>query len=115
MMAKLQDYSSRFVNLERDSVRINIPAEKYTEAQLELPIRTNTPRGVTLKTFPEKVQITYRVSLEDYEKVSKSMFRAEVTYKHSSGQFLDVELVRSPGFVRITEVTPKETEYILLQ
>lgn len=112
---KLKEFSSRFLDLEVDSVSITVPAEKFTESQFTIPIHANTPEGIELKAFPDKVTITFRVSLEDYERVESSMFRAAVNYHPGKGQFLQVEIVRAPNFVRINEIEPKEIEYILLQ
>ncbi|MCF8232121.1 MAG: hypothetical protein K9J27_08025 [Bacteroidales bacterium] len=112
---KLKEFSTRFLSLERDSVTIKLPAEEYTESQVTIPIQAETPQGVNLKTFPERVTITYRVALKDYERVDASGFRAGVSYQPGNGQFLPVEVDRKPGYVRITELEPKEVEYILLQ
>lgn len=112
---KLKEFSSRFLNSEVDSVSVKLSAEKFTESQVTIPIHTNTPEGIDLKAFPERVTITFRVSLEDYERVDSSMFRAAVNYQPEKGQFLKVEIVRAPNFVRINEIEPKEIEYILLQ
>ena len=112
---ELKEFPTRFLKLEEDSVTIKLLAEKYTEAQVTIPIHTDTPQSVKLKTFPETVTITYRVSLEKYERVDGSNFQANVRYRPGSGQFLTVEIVRKPEYVRITELEPKEVEYILLQ
>ncbi len=111
----LKSFKSPFLEKEEDKVMIKIPAEKYTESQVSIPIHAKTPRDTELKTFPEKVTITYRVSHADYEKVNSSLFRAVVNYKPESSQFLPVEIVHAPGYVEITEVEPQEIEYIFLQ
>jgi len=112
---KLKEFSSQFLNSEVDSVSITLASEKYTESQVTIPIHANTPEGTALKAFPERVTITFRVSLENYERVDSSMFRAAVNYQPGKGQFLKIEIVRAPNFVRINEIEPKEIEYILLQ
>lgn len=112
---KLKDFSTKFLSMEKDSVVVKVSAEKYTESQVIVPILAETPPDVDLKTFPDKVTITFRVSLEDYDRVNSSMFRAVVSYSPENGQFLPVEVDRAPGFVRIAEISPEEVEYILLQ
>jgi len=112
---RLKEFPTKMLSIEEDSVVVNVPAEKYTESQVVVPIFAETPPDVDLKTFPDKITITYRVSLENYERVNSSMFSAVVSYSPDSGQFLPVKVDRAPGFVRITEISPQEVEYILLQ
>jgi len=98
-------------------VRINVPVEKFTEAEFNLPIEViNVPDSLNLKTLPGSVEVTYQVGLSDYENINQHMFRAEVDYlsiENNIGTKLQVNLVKSPEFVKAIQYYPKNVEYIL--
>jgi hypothetical protein len=98
-------------------VNINIPVEKFTEETLKIPIEViNIPDSLFLRTFPATIEITYRVGLSDYNKVSEHMFMAVLDYsaKESSiGNKLPVELIKIPEYVQVTNFYPKNVEYII--
>jgi hypothetical protein len=98
-------------------VTVNIPVEKFTEGSLKIPIEViNIPDSLFLRTFPANVEITYRVGLSDYKNVNENMFMAVVDYsakENSIGNKLEVQLVKVPEYVRITNFSPKSVEYII--
>jgi hypothetical protein len=99
-----------------DSVSIKIPVSKFTEGLAEVPLQfLNVPPGVSLKVFPDKVNITYLVAFDSFEKIKPDMFRAVVDYlKLEPGSSkIRVELVRSPANIRSISVNPDRVEYIV--
>ena len=98
-------------------VVVNVPVEKFTEESIKIPIEViNIPDSLFLRTFPTSIEITYRVGLSDYKKVSEHMFMAVLDYstKDSSiGNKLTVYLVKVPEFVQVTNFYPKNVEYII--
>ncbi len=73
---------------------------------------------VSIKTFPEKVKITYFVALIDYNRVDHEMFKAQVNIpvigKLTPGK-LKVNIVQFPSFVKIRKIVPDKVEYIILK
>lgn len=98
-------------------VVVSIPVEKFTEGSVEVPIEViNIPDSLFLRAFPADVEITYRVGLSDFKKVNEHMFMAVLDYsaKESSiGNKLNVQLVKVPEFVQVTNFSPKSVEYII--
>ncbi len=98
-------------------VVVNIPVEKFTEESVKVPIEViNLPDSLFLRTFPANVEITYRVGLSDYKMVNEHMFIAVLDYsaKESSiGNKLEIQLVKVPEYVQVTNFTPKSVEYII--
>lgn len=98
-------------------VVVNIPVEKFTEESIEVPIQViNMPDSLFLRTFPSIIDITYRVGLSDYNKVSEHMFMAVLDYStkgSSIGNRLTVELIKVPEYVQVTNFFPKNVEYII--
>jgi hypothetical protein len=98
-------------------VIVNVPVEKFTEESIKIPIEViNIPDSLFLRTFPTSIEITYRVGLSDYKKVSGHMFMAVLDYStkgSSIGNKLTVELIKVPEYVQVTNFYPKNVEYII--
>jgi len=108
---------SHLVSLEREEVTVLIPVEKFTEGSMEVPVHSiNVQQGFTIKTFPDKVKVRYRVSLSKYNDVHPEMFDAVVD---ASGlpdertRQLKVKLETAPYFIRSVTIEPEKTDYIL--
>jgi YbbR-like protein len=107
-------------NMLEYSVRevvVNIPVEKFTEESVGVPIEViNIPDSLFLRPFPANVEITYRVGLSDYKKVNEHMFAVVLDYSQkgsSIGNKLEVQLIKVPEYVQVTNFTPKSVEYII--
>lgn len=98
-------------------VTVQIPVEKFTEESIKIPLEViNIPDSLFLRTFPTTIEVTYRVGLSDYKKVSEHMFMAVLDYstKESSiGNKLAVDLIKVPDYVQVTNFYPKSVEYII--
>ena len=105
------------IEFSEQKVVVTIPVEKFTEESIKIPIEViNIPDGFFLRTFPASVEVTYRVGLSDYNKVSEHMFKAVLDYStigSSLGNKLTVELIKVPVYVQITNFFPKNVEYII--
>lgn len=108
---------SKFKNLElsSDKITATVQVEKYTEAEVDVPIDVaNLPEGYTIKTFPEKVRITYLVAFSEFDKVDSSNFLVKADYAKQTGKNkLNIEIALQPEFVKIARITPSRIEYIV--
>lgn len=107
------------VKLSAKRVNIFVDVEKFTEANLLVPIEIiNIPDSLRLKTFPDKITISYKVALSDFDKVKPYQFKAVVNYKNfllgSNSEFhkMRVELKKFPSFVRSISYNPKQVDYL---
>ncbi|MFC2116005.1 CdaR family protein [Bacteroidota bacterium] len=105
------------VDLEPVEVWLQVPVEKFTEANLKIPIEVvNLPDSFVLRTFPGEVNITCQVGLSAYETLQEHLFRAVVDYSDAGtmlGSKLQVNLIKVPEFIQSLNYTPKSVEYIL--
>lgn len=101
------------VEFSTKKVVVKIPVEKFTEGTIELPVEVlNLPEQFTIKTFPEKVKITYLVGLSNYEKVNADQFSL-LAYYDENATSLKLKLVKFPDVVRNTKIETDKVEYIL--
>jgi hypothetical protein len=101
---------------------VTIPVEEFTEATLELDLEISCPEnqeGVEgrLRLFPNRVQLTFLVSLRDYSRVDPSLFSAMVLCPEPSreGSQLEVIVTQLPDFVRLESVRPTAVDYLILK
>ncbi len=107
------------VTYSSDKVNVFIPVEKYTEANIELPIIVlNDNKEITIKTFPDIVNVTYLVALKDFTRIDSNMFLATVDYTKAAElntQKLKINISHYPPFVEITKINPEKVEFIILK
>ncbi len=96
---------------------IEIPAEKFTEAEISLPVKVvNGPPGFKVKTFPSEIIVKYNVALSKYGQVNQSMFEVVADFKaieNINASKLTVKLVKLPGMVSNARLVNKKVEFIL--
>ncbi len=114
---KLDLVSERLVATDVNQVTVTVPVEKFTEGTVEVPLHPiNVAQGYSLKTFPDKVTVQYRISLSKYNEVRPEMFDAIVD---ASGlpdpkiKQLKVRLETIPVYVKSVRIDPAKTDYIL--
>ena len=99
------------------TISIDIPVEKYTEGSLEIPVEIiNVKKGITVKTMPAKVNVTFRVSLKNYKKIDEDLFSAVADFSEIGqrpGSRLDVNLIKYPAFLKAVKMNPRKVDYII--
>lgn len=115
----------RGVKVEPESGTLHVKADRYVEKSVQVTIRPiNCPNGVTLHTFPTKVNVDFQVGSNDYEEITESSFDIVVDYNklpaamnaaNQSGEALKYILTLSnlPFGVRHPRITPSEVECII--
>ena len=105
------------VYLTKGSVTIIVPVDKYTEAQVNVPIKAiNIPDSFQIKTFPGSITVSFDVTLHNYKRVSSKLFRAVVDYSSlnkSINNKLKVNLERQPAFLKNVTYKPKSVDFII--
>jgi len=102
------------IQLYPSTVELIVPAEKFTEITIPLMIESESG-NYRLKTFPEKVEVTFWISLSDYSRIDDVMFRAVADVSGSAdGNIAVVKLISVPSFVEVIKVEPQEVEFLRL-
>lgn len=97
-----------------DKVKVYINVEKYTEAEIEVPI--TTPDNMKLHLYPNKAKIRYIVAMKDYAIINNLSFKVLVdTSALYISDVLPVDLVLYPNNTQIIGIEPREVEYIVIQ
>lgn len=104
-------------NCAQTKVKVTIPVELYTEKQIEKEIEIlNIPPNLTVKVFPHKTLLTYRVALSNYQKITPDLFYLVVDYdeiKTSINNLVKVQLLKLPDNVYSFTLNPAYVEFII--
>ena len=103
------------IHSEMNSVTATVQIEKFTEAEVEVPI--SQPKNQKVRFFPETVKVRCLVAIKDYSNLKPDVFRAEVNRQKINDlqPLLDVNLTVWPKNVQILNVTPEKVEYLIVQ
>lgn len=109
----------RGIKYEPSEVMLGVSVSPYVTKTLEIPITGYLfPYGNSLKTFPSKAKVIFRVSLEDYAMITEKDFALQVHYTHiqnnSSGKVELRPTVLSDKVFDV-KVEPSEVDYLLEQ
>ena len=105
---------SENLTADTEEVEISVNVEKYTEAEVVVPI--TIPGDLNMHLYPNKVSVRYIVAMKDYAIINSLSFKALVdTTDMFLSDVLPVELVLSPNNTQIIGIEPKEVEYIIVK
>lgn len=105
------------IHFSNKEITIKGIVEKFTEANLEIPFEIiNVPENYTIETFLKKIKVSYKVSLENYDKIHASDFKIVCDFdnsKHIKNTFLIPELIKKPNLVSNIKIKPKKIEFLI--
>lgn len=113
------DSANKNLSFTPASVDYEIPVEKFTEAELDVPVKITNTNGLKIKTFPDKVRVFYTVALKDYPKIEPGVIQAvadlNTENKAAGSNKLKIVLESFPSYIRINKIDPEKVEYIILK
>ena len=96
-------------------VRVTVDVEKYTEMDIEVPIKVaGNPK---LRFCPETVKVKCLVAMKDYASIVADDFTVSVDKQQLKAlqPLLDVQLVSWPKTVQVLSSQPDKVEYLIVQ
>jgi YbbR domain-containing protein len=100
-----------------DKVMVTGVVEKFTEAKLKLHFTIkNLPQNYKITTFPDQVEVIFKVGLSDYNKINKNDFKISCDYNRTvkSGlTYLIPEVVSKPSIISEIKIVPNQIEYLI--
>jgi hypothetical protein len=98
-------------------VKLLIPVDKFTELSYLVDINhKNVPDSLLLKTFPNSVRLTCRVTLGYYDRVSPEMFEPYVDYndiEKSISSRLKILIQDVPEYIHSLTLYPPSVEFLI--
>ena len=94
-------------------VKAEVQVEKYTEMDIEVPIRVSG--SVRVRFFPETMSVKCLVAVRDYSSITPEHFSVSVDKGQMEAMqpLLDVHLASWPPTVQILSTHPDKVEYLI--
>lgn len=96
-------------------VKAEIQVEKFTEMDVEVPIRIAD--SLKIRFFPEAMSVKCLVAMRDYASITPESFAVAVDNQQLQAMkpLLDVRLATWPPTVQILSTRPDKVEYLIVQ
>lgn len=107
--------SLRRVRVEPTRIAVSITVKPYTEGTIRVPVRaTGVPSGYTVRFFPSRVTLRYRVAVEDYARIEEKDFRVTVDMSRTDpeSRFVYPKISSSPAYAGKVTLAPERVQYI---
>lgn len=105
------------VIVKPDNVQVQIPVDKYTTKNIQVPIDLlNVPDSLSMKIFPSTVPVSFKVAVSQYDLVTPEDFRITVDYsgiEESISSQLRLKLERYPEYIQSPVLRKKTVEYLI--
>ncbi|WP_350178633.1 CdaR family protein [Phaeodactylibacter sp.] len=106
------------VTLSPQTTEANIEVEPFTEKSVYVPLVVkNAPDS--LRIFPEKVTVTSKLGLSQYDRMTYEDFTAEVDLKgmvpNSSGTTAPIIITKQPSYIQSLFFTPKSARFFFVE
>lgn len=113
---KLRQVNDGSMVIYPKSVQVDIPVDEFTEKTLEIPVKLLNHNYDNVKIFPQKVKVTFMVSLGSYAETDEDFFEASADmdlWRKQGDSRLPVKLTRTPAFCKIVSVEPRNIDFIV--
>lgn len=99
------------------SVKIFIDVEKSTESILNLPVSIiNIPTDININYYPKTIQVSFSVSLDNYQKYSSKDFKIICDFNEiSQDGKLTAEIINQPKLIKNIRMMNNEIQYVYLK
>lgn len=91
--------------------------KKFTEGKTEVVFEIkNLPEGFNISTFSKTIALTYKVSLENFNKIHASDFKIVCDYKKTQKEnlnYLVPVVIKKSNLVSDVKITPKKIEFLI--
>lgn len=99
------------------STQVNIPVDEFTEKTLEIPVKLINNRDYDdVKIFPQKVKVTFTISLSRYPQTDEDFFEAHADldlWRKRGYKTLPVTIFKAPTYSKIVKIEPQNIDFII--
>ncbi|MES2279183.1 MAG: YbbR-like domain-containing protein [Bacteroidota bacterium] len=98
------------------AVEVRIPVDEFTEKTMEIPVKLINHNYDNVKIFPQKIKVTFTVSLNKYAETDEDFFEATADldlWRDKGYTTLPVKLTRQPAFCKIVSIEPRSIDFIV--
>ena len=111
-----QPENSKDITISNSKVLLKAKVEKFTEGTLKIPVTIiNEPENLKINYFPKELNVSYYVSLSNFNDITASNFKVVCDYNKlgSNQSFLIPEVVKYPEAVKNVKLNYNRVEFII--
>ena len=113
----LQAVNEANISIYPKSVAVHIPVDEFTEKTVQIPVKlVNNHNLYNVKIFPQKVSVTFTISMRRYPEMDEDFFEAVADldlWRNNGYNTLPVKLTRLPAFCKIVKIEPANVDFII--
>ncbi|MBK5213705.1 MAG: YbbR-like domain-containing protein [Flavobacteriaceae bacterium] len=116
--AKIESPGSEIVSIKPNKVKIMLAVAEFSQGQFSLPVEViNLPPAVEIKLVPQKVLVSFDVSVNDFTEISKENFRLVCDYsqRNKDESFMIPFLEKKPQNIRNVLFEPKKVDFFVFK
>ncbi|CAH8294791.1 YbbR-like protein [Mariniflexile fucanivorans] len=106
------------LTFSNDKTILKATVEKFTEGTLKIPVTiVNVPENINLKYFPREVNVSYYISLSNFNNISAKDFKVVCDYSNAvnNQSLLVPELVEFPKSAKNVKIKQQRIEFIIIK
>ena len=110
---RIQTIDSVSINYFDTEIDYFLPVSKFTQGSFEIPIevsQTDTNQDIII--FPKTVNVNFKTSLANFERIDESGFKVVAKYIPSE-DFMILELVEQPKWVKNVSLDSFKVDYLI--
>lgn len=104
------------ITLYQKAANYTLEVEKFTEGKIDVPIFViNAPKDMEVIIFPKNLKVVFKVSLKNFDKVSKNDFRVVCDYEDLKGEqdFFIPKIVEKPHFITNLRLNINKVQFVV--
>ncbi|MBZ0326464.1 MAG: YbbR-like domain-containing protein [Altibacter sp.] len=106
------------ISLEANEVLLELKVTEFTQMQLAVPIEVvNVPSDLTVKIIPEVTQISFIISVDDFNTISATDFKLICDYseRDTSNNSMRPKLIRQPKYISKVEFLDRSIDFLIFK
>lgn len=100
-----------------DNTFFKLRVDKFTEGKIETQIKIrNISKGESIVIFPKKVEITYKVGLQNFQQINENSFEVFCDLqhaKHNNLSYMVPEVKIKTNLVSAVRIIPKKIDFLI--
>lgn len=113
---KIQPPINKEISYSVDQVTVKGTVERFSEKIYELPVRfINVPADVTIKSFPEQLEVLCKGSLDNLKKLTANDFDLICDYKKidSTSTYVKTEMRSKPKKIEVVQINDDSFQVLI--
>lgn len=114
----LQNPKNSILVLSNETTELQLIVEEFTQKHLTIPVEVmNIPSDIELRLLPESIEVSFEVSLSEFNRISEKDFRLVCDYaaRSSEENFMIPKLLIIPEGLYHIELKTKKIEYLIFK